>query len=147
MTQKQQLAIDTFKSDFNCAQSVLTTFSEDFDLNKETALSLTSGFGGGMGMLQKTCGAVSGAYMVISLFNSKKFEDNSKRKKLSAEMIQKFYEEFVKINGTTNCGKLMNCDLNTEEGMKYAREHDLFDKICGKCVTDAVKILEEHIIN
>lgn len=147
MTQKQQQAVNTFKANFNCAQSVLTTFSDDFGLDKDTALSLTSGFGGGMGMLQKTCGAVSGAYMVISLSKSKKFHDNSDRKKLSAEMIQDFYEEFVKINGTTNCGKLMDCDLKTEEGFKYATDNNLFETVCGKCVADSVKILEDLGIN
>jgi C_GCAxxG_C_C family probable redox protein len=147
MTQKQQQAVNTFKSNFNCAQSVLTTFSEDFGLDKETAFSLTSGFGGGMGMLQKTCGAVTGAYMVISLLNSTKFEDNDNRKKLSAEMIQRFYDEFVKINGTTNCSKLMNCDLKTEEGYKFASDNNLFETVCAKCVADAVQILEETILN
>jgi C_GCAxxG_C_C family probable redox protein len=143
MTKKQKLAVDTFKSDFNCAQSVLSSFSEDLGLLKETALSLTSGFGGGMGMLQKTCGAVSGAYMVISLYNSNQFKNNDDRKKQSAMMIQKFYKEFVDMNGTTNCGKLMNCDLRTEEGFQYAKDKNLFETVCEKCVKDSVEILEK----
>ena len=143
MTSKQEKAINTFKSNFNCAQSVFTSFSDEFKLDKNTALSLTSGFGGGMGMLQKTCGAVTGAYMVISLFNSKKFIDNKDRKEKSAAMIQDFYNKFTVINGTTNCKKLMNCDLNTEEGFQYAKDHNLFETVCEKCVSDSVLILED----
>lgn len=146
MTSKQKQAINTFKSNFNCAQSVFTSFSDKFGLDKDTANSLTSGFGGGMGMLQKTCGAVTGAYMVISLYNSKIFIDNTDRKEKSAGMIQDFYNKFNAVNGTTNCKKLMNCDLNTEAGSKYAKEHNLFETVCEKCVSDSVLILEEMSI-
>ncbi len=146
MTAKQNQANNTFRSDYNCAQSVFTSFSDEFGLNKDTALSITSGFGGGMGMLQKTCGAVTGAYMVISLFNSKKFADNKDRKEKSVGMIQDFHNKFTAVNGTTNCKKLMNCDLNTEEGSKYAKDHNLFETVCEKCVSDSVLILEEMSI-
>ena len=33
MTQKQEQAINTFKSNFNCAQSVFTSFSDEFGLH------------------------------------------------------------------------------------------------------------------
>ena len=146
MTTKQEQAVQSFKSNYNCAQSVFRSFSEDLGLEDDIALSLTSGFGGGMGMLQKTCGAVTGAYMTISLYNSKKYTDNSERKAQSAKMIQNFYDNFKQLNGTTNCRKLMNCDLNTEEGKRYANKHNLFETVCEKCVKDSVKILEEFKI-
>jgi len=49
------------------------------------------------------------------------------------------------MNGTTECRKLINCDLSTEEGRKYAHDHHLFEKVCEKCITDSVGILGEMI--
>ena len=84
--------------------------------------------------------------MAISLFNSKKFVDNKDRKEHSVSMIQDFYNKFISMNKTTNCKKLMNCNLNTEEGLKYAKDHNLFETICEKCISDSVKILEKFNI-
>jgi len=43
----------------NCAQAILSNYSEIFGLNRNLALQLTQGFGGGMGRTGKTCGAVT----------------------------------------------------------------------------------------
>ncbi len=43
----------------NCAQSVVLSFAEDYGYSKELALKIAAGFGGGMGRIQGTCGAVS----------------------------------------------------------------------------------------
>ncbi len=64
---KEKKGIDCFKNGFNCSQSVLTAFAGDFDLDEVTALKVAGGFGAGMGRLMETCGAVSGAYMVLGL--------------------------------------------------------------------------------
>lgn len=60
---KSQIAIENFKT-LNCAQSVLLSYSADFNMDEMTALKIASGFGRGMAM-GKTCGAVTGAYMVL----------------------------------------------------------------------------------
>jgi len=60
--------IEAFREDKNCSQAVLLGFADRFSIREEHALSIASGFGAGMGRLQKTCGAVSGAYMVIGLY-------------------------------------------------------------------------------
>jgi len=51
----------------NCAQSVFAAFSEDIGMDFETALKLSSSFGGGMGRLREVCGAVSGMFMIAGL--------------------------------------------------------------------------------
>ena len=57
-------ALETFRDGYNCAQAVFMTFAEPLGLDRETAAKLTSGFGGGM-HIGSTCGAVTGAFMVI----------------------------------------------------------------------------------
>ena len=60
-------AISAFRGDFNCSQSILSTYCTQYGLDRDIALKLATGFGGGMGRLGRTCGAVSGAFMVIGL--------------------------------------------------------------------------------
>ncbi|MBA7619010.1 hypothetical protein ES703_26342 [subsurface metagenome] len=59
--------VSSFKGNFNCAQSVFSSYAPQYGLDRDTALRLATGFGGGMGLMQNTCGAVSGAFMVIGL--------------------------------------------------------------------------------
>jgi C_GCAxxG_C_C family probable redox protein len=135
-------AEELFESGFNCAQSVLVPRAEEFGLNREQALKLSCGFGTGMGRQQKTCGAVTGAYMVIGLTHGKyQQEDNPAREKTYA-LVKEFSKRFVDKNGTTECSELLHCDLNTEEGKKYFQGHGLHKNVCTKCVTDAHNILD-----
>jgi len=143
MTQRQEKAINVFRSDFNCSQSVLSVFSEDLKIDNNLALSISCGFGGGMGRLQETCGAVTGAFMAISLFASSKYSDNKDRKAKSYEMIQNFNKKFVEIHKTANCKALLNCDLSTKEGQEYAKSHKVYENICENCILSSVQILDE----
>ena len=52
---------------FNCCQALLSTYGTQFGLNREIALKVSEAFGGGMGFMAETCGAVTGAFMVIGL--------------------------------------------------------------------------------
>ena len=142
---KQNIALDLFNSGLNCAQAVLTSFSEDLHLDPAVAKSISCGFGGGMGRLQETCGAVTGSFMVIGMYNCQKYIDNILRKDNTYSMIQSFSDRFVSLHGTINCKKLLNCDLKTEEGRKFAKENNLFENICEQCIIDSIKILEDLI--
>ena len=135
-------AKELFSTGFNCAQAVFVPYAEEFGLNREQALKLSCGFGGGMGRQQKTCGAVSGSYMVIGLKNGKyQPEDNPAREKTYA-MVKEFSRRFTEMHSTTECSELLQCNLNTEEGKKYFQEHELSAKVCTQCVKDATVLLD-----
>jgi C_GCAxxG_C_C family probable redox protein len=143
MSTKENKALEYFRSGLNCAQSVLMASAEDLIPNKEFLEGISCGFGGGMGRLQETCGAVTGAFMAIGLNNRAKINDNAELKEVTYSMVRKFNHQFKSLNGSTDCQVLLNCDLKTEEGRKYAHDHQLFEKICEKCITDSVRILNE----
>jgi C_GCAxxG_C_C family probable redox protein len=143
MDDRQKIATEIFNSGFNCAQAVLTSYQENFDFDDKFALSISSGFGGGMGRLQKTCGAVTGAFMVIGLYNVRKYKTIAERKAETYKMVQEFHRKFLELNNTSDCSELLTCDLNTEEGKSYQIENGLVEKVCQKCITDSVKILDE----
>jgi hypothetical protein len=52
-------------------------------------------------------------------------------------------EKFTKINGSTACSKLLNCDINTMEGISYAQQNNLFKTLCPDFVKSSAEILEE----
>jgi C_GCAxxG_C_C family probable redox protein len=142
---KIEKSLVLFRSGLNCSQTVLTAYTEDLHFDNNLALNISSGFGAGMGRLQETCGAVTGAYMVLGIFNGNKYDDNKLKKEETYILIQDFSEKFKQIHGTTDCKSLLNCDISSETGMQYAIENNLFGTICEKCIIDSISIIEEII--
>ncbi len=136
-------AITNFRSGLNCAQAVLTAFSEDMSFDGDFAIGVACGFGGGMGRLQETCGAATGSFMVMGIHNCRKYTDNKERKEETYAMVQEFSKKFTALHGTLNCRALLNCDLKTEEGHQYWKDNNLSEVVCEKCIADAVEIIEE----
>ncbi|MFW9818027.1 MAG: C-GCAxxG-C-C family protein [Candidatus Thorarchaeota archaeon] len=140
---KVEKAISRFKEDFNCAQSVLSTFSPQYGLDQDIALKIATGFGGGMGRLGNTCGAVTGAFMAIGLKNGMGVNKNINAKENTYQIIRNFSNKFQEINGSLMCKELLGCDINTPEGKEYFNQNELFERKCLQYVKKAVEILEE----
>lgn len=140
---KVEEAISYFKDKYNCAQSILGPFSVQYGLDKNTALKLATGFGGGMAGFGRTCGAVSGAYMVIGLKHGMGIKDDIKLKEKTYQLIQEFSRRFTDIHGSVICRKLLGCDISTTEGKQFFSQNELFDKKCLQYVKNAAEILED----
>lgn len=144
MTEEEK-AIKMFNSGFNCSQSVVSAFAEKLNFDEKLALKISTGFGAGMGRLQETCGAVTGAFMALGIYNCNILNDNAEIKKNTYKMIQNFTSEFKLINKTINCRELLGVDLNTDEGQKIIKDQNLHGTVCEKCIKDAVKIVNSFI--
>lgn len=57
-------AVENFESGYNCAQSVFLAYADVFELDLETAKSMSVSFGGGMGRMREVCGTVSAMAML-----------------------------------------------------------------------------------
>jgi C_GCAxxG_C_C family probable redox protein len=136
-------AISSFRGDFNCAQSVLSSYAPEYGLDRETALKIATGFGGGMGRLQNTCGAVSGAFMVISLRYGSDVNGNTEDRDKTYQVVREFANKFSELHGSIICKKLLGCNINTPEGKEYYDQNDFFEKKCFQYVKDSAKILED----
>ena len=140
-------AVSLFMKGFRCSQAILSTYGAQFGLEPELALKLASPFGAGMGSLGNTCGAVTGAFMVLGLkFGNSRASDYKKKEK-AYEVVKDFVKRFKSRNGTIICSKLLNCDISTPEGRNKAVEEKLFFEICPKLVQDSAEILEEILYN
>jgi C_GCAxxG_C_C family probable redox protein len=135
-------AIASFRGDFNCAQSIFSSYATKYGLDRDTALKIASGFGGGMGRLQNTCGAVSGAFMAIGLRYGMGINDDTESKEKTYQVIREFSNRFQEIHGSIICKELLGCDINTAEGKDYYDRNDYFEKKCFQYVKDAATILD-----
>jgi C_GCAxxG_C_C family probable redox protein len=136
-------ATAAFKEGYNCSQAVFSAFSEDLNLEKDLALKVSCGFGGGMARMGETCGAVTGAFMAIGAkYGKTDIADDAARAKTYAK-VSEFVEEFKLRNNTIVCKELIGCVLSTPEGAKIASEKNLHSTVCPKFVADAAEILEK----
>ena len=138
-------AVSHFRNSFNCSQSVFATFAPQFGIPETDAFKIACPFGGGMGRMQETCGAVTGAFMVIGLKYGKYDAEDKVSKEITYEKVREFSKRFHEINKTLICRNLLGIDLSTKEGMDLAREQNIFEKNCVKYMKDAVEILEETL--
>jgi C_GCAxxG_C_C family probable redox protein len=136
-------AVSCFKGGFNCSQAILSTFAHSFGLNREVALKLAAGFGGGMGRMAGTCGAVTGAFMVLGLQYGPVEAGDQQARETTYERVREFTRRFEARNGSVICRELIQCDIDTPEGLAAARQNRLFATVCPKFVQDAAEILDE----
>jgi C_GCAxxG_C_C family probable redox protein len=137
-------AVECFRGGAACSQAVLATYAGDFGLSRERAMKLASGFAGGM-RLGETCGAVTGAFMVLGLkYAGPNCDKRDGRDEVYAAM-RGFVTRFGKRNRTVICKELLGCDISTAAGAQKATEEGLFTTVCPKLVQDAAEILEQML--
>ena len=137
-------AVSIFQSGYNCSQAVFSAYSDLLGEDEGKARSIAAGFGGGIGRLQKTCGAVTGAVMLLGL----KYYDEKNAavsKAIGYEKVREFVSQFEKKNGSVNCLDILGVDISTEEGVSKARERNLFETKCREYVRDAAKLLADFL--
>lgn len=140
---RSEKAKELFLSGYNCAQAVLLSFADDLKFSKELAQKLAAGFGGGMGKQQETCGAVTGAIMVLGLLKGEDVNNNDELKTSAYGAVKDLSREFVAVYNTTKCRDLIGCDLNTPEGAEKFKEEKIMENLCAGCVEKAVQIVEQ----
>ncbi len=140
---RSEQARELFLSGYNCAQSVVLSFADDLKFSKELAQKMAAGFGGGMGKQQSTCGAVTGAIMVLGLLKGEDVNNNDELKASAYGAVKDLTRDFVAEYRSTNCKDLIGCDLNTPEGSARFKEEKIMENTCAGCVKKAVEIVED----
>jgi C_GCAxxG_C_C family probable redox protein len=127
-------ALSLHRKGFNCAQSVALPFCDGLGVDKETVLKGLEGFGAGMGDMNHTCGALSGAVFVAGLAQSgSSCEKGAVGKKDTYALCREITDSFVKECGSDNCRVLKGVDTGKPL------------KSCDECVAAAAKITEKIV--
>ena len=137
-----------FFEGYNCAQAVLCAFSDVTGFDTETSARMASSFGGGMGRLRQTCGAVSGAALVLGIVKGYSNPLDNEAKKQHYALVREFAEKFKEKNGSINCGELLKmASLNVQTGgAPEERSKEYYQKRpCPELVYDAALILDEML--
>ncbi len=136
-------ALSAFDEGFNCSQSVFSAFAPELGLGREMALRVATAFGGGMGHRGDTCGAVTGAFMVIGLRHGRVRAEDTETRDRAYSLVNRFAGEFEARRGSIVCRELLGFDLSTPEGERLAEERWPDHMPCRELVRDAATILQE----
>jgi C_GCAxxG_C_C family probable redox protein len=126
----------------NCAQAVLSAFGPELGLNSETCSKVAACFGAGIGRLGLTCGAVTGACMVLGLRHGHEAAAGAEGRSMLYGRVQDFTCRFRDRFGELECAALTGCDLTTPEGQQSFTDRGLLTNLCARLVAGAVEILE-----
>lgn len=146
MNSSRERAIELFKQGYNCSQSVFGAFCEECNMDFETALKLSSSFGGGMGRLREVCGAVSGMFMVAGMKYGYSNPKDNISKAEHYKRIQELAEQFKEKNGSLVCRELLGLSTQSESYIPEKRTDEYYKKRpCAEIVGDAAEIIDEFM--
>ncbi len=138
---KAEHAKGLFAEGFACSQAILAAFCENYGLDRETALKLSCGLGGGV-KSGDVCGAVSGAVLVVGLKYGQTSAADKDARRLCSLKTEEFLRAFKEKHGHISCRSLLGCDITSPEGREQAMRDKLFTTRCVDFVADAAAILE-----
>ena len=119
---------------FNCCQAVACTYSEQFGMDEATAFKACEAFGAGMGGMEGTCGAVSGAVFLAGLKNSCGNLEKPVSMAQTYQLSREITERFKKKNGSLVCSELKG--VETKKPLRS----------CEGCILDAAQLVEEILL-
>ena len=131
-----------FTDGASCSQAVFTAFAPSLGVDREQALTLASGFGGGM-HIGGTCGAATGAVLALGLAYAG--DDPASDRAAVMGAVETFFARFAEQAGATECPAILECDVRTAEGRALVREQGLRETRCLPAVRVAAQILEEML--
>ena len=142
----KELASQYFASGMNCAQSVFTAFSDVTGLDKDTAMRLSSSFGGGMGRLREVCGTCSSMFMIAGLLYGLSEGFTYEEKAEHYRRIQYLAGQFREVHGTSICRELLKGLAVTSTPEPERRTQEYYKvRPCIRFVRTAAEILDRYI--
>lgn len=124
METRKNLAAERKKT-CNCAQAVIATYADMVGITEQQAMNLGNAFGSGMGNMEGTCGALTGAAIIVGLATGDKLR--------SRKVMTKIMTQFQARNGATQCKLLKG--VGTGQVLRS----------CEGCVADASELLESEL--
>ena len=128
---KKELAIALHDKKFNCCQSVACAFSQEVGVDEQILFQAGEGFGAGMGGMDGTCGALSGAILLAGFQNSDGNIDAPGTKASTYQLSKQMVERFRESCGSTVCRELKGVDTGTPLCS------------CPDCIRKGVEIVQE----
>ena len=140
MGKRANRAKEMFLEGYNCCQAVVGAFADLYGFDPVTAMKFAEGFGGGLGRMRLTCGAVNAMAIVAGMKMSHGQPGDLKRRGEIYAVVRQMVEEFEADNGSIICAELLglslpkdNSPVPEERTPDYYKRRPCPDKIhqCG----------------
>ncbi len=138
---RKKKAVKLFQSGCNCSQAMAVAFGRDCGLDKKTAMNLGRAFGGGMGQSGSTCGAITGAIMVLGF--SRRGAKESKARSQANDATRELLDRFVENRGALACRKLLDKEGLADAEWLCAKGKGKFRPVCTEIVKETAEILDD----
>lgn len=134
MDEKQLIehALSLYGNGYNCAQAVAIPFCDVCGCDETFLFKALEAFGGGMGGTEGTCGALSGALMILSMLSSEGDPKNPSKKR-TYERAKNIFDAFRCTTGSVICKDIQGLETHKELCS------------CQKCVEVAVRTLVQEL--
>ena len=134
METRVEKTIERHNKGYNCAQAVARTYCDLVGMDEESMFKATEALGLGMGGMEGTCGALTGACVIAGMKNSCGNLDNQISKGETYQYSRQILKKFLDQNKATRCKDLKG----VETGVVL--------RGCQDCIRDAAKFLEEIVL-
>lgn len=151
MGKRADKAREMFLQGYNCCQAVVGAFAQFYGFDPVTAMKFAEGFGGGLGRMRLTCGAVNAMAMVAGMKMSHGQAGDLQRRGEIYTVVRQMVEEFKANNGSIVCAELLgtalpkdNSPVPEERTPDYYKRRPCPDKIhqCGLIIEKYLGIEE-----
>ena len=142
-------AIALFKEGYNCSQSVVAAFAQEYGFTREQALRMSASFGGGIGRMRETCGAACGLFLLAGLETGAVDGADKEGKAANYALVQELAAEFKQRNGALKCAELLGLAKNEPivSTPEARTSHYYAKRPCVKMVEEAARIWLEYLEN
>ena len=149
--QQVQNAVELFMQGYGCCQSVVTAFADRYGLDREMALRISAGFGGGVGRMRMMCGTCSALVMLAGLEKGQIRCNDREGKAVCYQFTRQLLETFRQRNGSIICAELLqmsNVEIETHT-VQPAERNETYYRIrpCASKVESAARIFAEWILS
>ncbi len=142
--ERQQIPFEEIQELFlrgiDCSQVVAGEFAEELGMDKKLLRKVSACFGGGM-QCGETCGAVTGALMVLGMKYGHSEEGDTGQKQAMKEKTGEFKRLFGEKYSSCICRDLLGYDISRREELEKVMEKGLLLRFCPKVVEDTIEIL------
>ena len=132
LSERIKMADELHRKGYNCSQSVAVACADLVDVPAETLFKATEGYGFGMGTMDGTCGALTGALLIAGLKNSTGNLESPKSKGATMKISKAMLTSFREKSGAIICRELKGVDT----GKMICS--------CPDCIKHGVEVVEEQ---
>lgn len=141
--QKEEIK-NLFMNGIDCSQVVAGHFAGVCQIDCETMRKVSACFGGGM-WCGETCGAVTGALMVLGISYGTAKEGDSEQKNIMMTKLAEFKQAFGDVYPSCICKELLGHNIADPEEFQKILDEGLLFNFCPGVVEDTIKILEKML--